>query len=377
MQIFVRWIGPLSICLWLLISCNSTEPPVPPGPRGPLIGDIQILYDTVGGIPIVLVGSGVTNLVVSYERKLQNGQLLDFTPVQHALPVLMEDQLGNQWDVFGYATEGPNAGDRLTVTDAYMGYWFSFGAMFPGAWISGADSIGPPISPPVLSPGWTIPRSSVFAGTGQDVIPALNSPTFIHYKGRDFIDTPFYLDDEDLVVGVRIGETIRLYPHAILDWHEIVNDEIEGQKIAVIYCPFTGTATAWARTLNGTETQFGVSGLLYNNNVIPFDRLTNSRWSQLSGECVNGALIGQKAIAFPVVETTWGTWKMMYNLPEILSDKTGHNWDYTVYPYGDYRTDDQSLSFPLVYDDPRLRRKERVHAIVVDGQAKVYRLGMF
>ncbi|MDZ7646522.1 MAG: DUF3179 domain-containing (seleno)protein [Cytophagales bacterium] len=36
------------------------------------------------------------------------------------------------------------------------------------------------------------------------------------------------------------------------------------------------------KKINGTTTRFGVSGLLYNSNVIPYDRLTNSNWSQIA-----------------------------------------------------------------------------------------------
>ena len=63
---------------------------------------------------------------------------------------------------------------------------------------------------------------------------------------------------------------VKIYPHPILDWHEIINDGIGDKKYALTYCPLTGTSLAWDRTINGQETTFGVSGLLYNTNLMPY-----------------------------------------------------------------------------------------------------------
>ncbi|MDX1617745.1 MAG: DUF3179 domain-containing (seleno)protein, partial [Balneolaceae bacterium] len=52
--------------------------------------------------------------------------------VQGQLPVVMTDQEGNRWDLFGYAVDGPRAGERLTPTLSYSGYWFAWADFFPG-----------------------------------------------------------------------------------------------------------------------------------------------------------------------------------------------------------------------------------------------------
>ena len=84
---------------------------------------------------------------------------------------------------------------------------------------------------------WSIPASEVFdGGVGQDGIPSINQPNFSSVGDINF------LTDDDLVVGVIINGVAKAYPHPILDWHEIVNDEIGGMSVAVTYCPLTGTA---------------------------------------------------------------------------------------------------------------------------------------
>ncbi|MDZ7691925.1 MAG: hypothetical protein U5K69_12490 [Balneolaceae bacterium] len=52
--------------------------------------------------------------------------------MQNNLPVIMKDQEGNRWDLFGYAVEGPREGERLGPTSSYIGYWFAWADLFPG-----------------------------------------------------------------------------------------------------------------------------------------------------------------------------------------------------------------------------------------------------
>jgi hypothetical protein len=132
----------------------------------------------------------------------------------------------------------------------------------------------------------------------------------------------------------------------------------------------------WDREVSGTLTTFGVSGLLYNSNIIPYDRETDSNWSQMLLKAVNGPLKGTPAETFNLFETHWDTWKSMYPETQVLSEETGHTRNYSRYPYGDYKTSN-SLIFPVNNEDDRLHRKERVLGVLVDGRAKAYSIEKF
>ena len=234
-----------------------------------------------------------------------------------------------------------------------------------------------PGSPPLSgnSDTWLIPVDRVLdGGPGKDGIPAISNPKF----SKAF--TTSYLSNKDLVVGVTINGSQKAYPHVILDWHEIVNDQIDDIPIAITYCPLTGTAITWNRDINGTITEFGVSGLLYNSNLIPYDRQTDSNWSQMRMDCVNGPLIGEQVSTFQVVETTWKNWKQMFPNSEVMTLETGFNRNYGRYPYvtsnGDYRVEDY-LIFPVGNVDDRLSEKERVHGILENEEVRVYRFSEF
>ncbi|MEM8524090.1 MAG: DUF3179 domain-containing (seleno)protein [Bacteroidota bacterium] len=365
------------ICLFS--ACKEDITPSVPSPKSPnLKASINIIQDTFQGIPIVLVGSESYNFIVSFESEL-NGESLFFQlpPSNKSLPTIMLDEEGNEWDIFGRAIKGPRQGQQLVSMSSTMGYWFSFSPFFEKVDIYNAPTVEEHSLPKSERSDWLIPFSNILdGGVGFDGIPALVNPEFEAYDFRANPENTFFVDDNNLVVGIRFEEELKLYPHPILDWHEIVNDRIGDQSFALVYCPLTGTTTVWDRDLNGEEVEFGVSGYLHNSNIIPFDRNTESFWSQLYGLSVNGTRQGQKAINLPHLETTWSTWKIIADAPQLVSENTGYSRDYRRYPYGDYRTSN-NLLFPIAYEDNRIPLKERVHAIMGDRYVKVYRFEDF
>ena len=219
---------------------------------------------------------------------------------------------------------------------------------------------------------WLIPSDRVFdGGPGQDGIPSVDNPEFSSVSEINF------LADGALVVGVFSDTEVKAYPHPILDWHEIVNDEIGDKNVAVTYCPLTGTAIGWDRNLNGSKTTFGVSGKLFQTNLIPFDRATESYWSQIRLDCVNGELINTRVNTSPVVETTWETWKAMYPNSLVMNTNTGFSRNYQEFPYGDYRTNNANIIFPVDPLDQRLPSKERVLGVLGDSIHRVYSIDLF
>jgi hypothetical protein len=81
----------------------------------------------------------------------------------------------------------------------------------------------------------------MMVGQGKDGIPSIDEPEFLP------VDQVDYLNENDLVLGLKQGDKIKAYPHAILNWHEIVNDKAGKRSVAVTYCPLTGTGIAWNR----------------------------------------------------------------------------------------------------------------------------------
>ena len=218
---------------------------------------------------------------------------------------------------------------------------------------------------------WLIPSDEVFdGGPGKDGIPSVDNPQFAISADIN------YMQDDDLILGIQVGDEVRGYTHPVLDWHEIINDEINGVPVAITYCPLTGTGIGWDRTINGSATTFGVSGLLYNSNLIPYDRNSDSNWSQMANECVNGILINTPINTRLLVEMPWKTWKEIYPDAKVTTTSTGISRNYGTYPYGNYRTSN-NLNFPVDIDDDRLHKKERVLGVIINGSAVAYQFEKF
>ncbi len=366
----------LSCFSLFLLGCKDQDPDIIPNYSAD--GSSTVILDEFEGVPIVVIGNARNQFMVAYERTLEDGSILDFTVEQRVLPVVMSDSEGNKWNVEGRAVEGPRIGERLTPVNAYIGYWFAWGTMFPGIELFNGASYGGDFVQEQISPGWTIPNGKVLTVLGQDAIPAIDNPKFEEFDLKlSVISEGYFIQDDELVIGVTVDGTTRIYPHSILNWHEIVNDRIGDFYFSLSFCPITGTAVMWERELDGIITTFGVSGLLYNGNVIPYDRNTGSLWSQMKQNCIFGSLVGENMRNVQVLESTWGTWKVLKKNPEVMTTETGFGKDYRVNPYEKYITDHSHLSYPVEYDDERLPRKERVLGIIINGKAKAYQFQDF
>lgn len=194
-------------------------------------------------------------------------------------------------------------------------------------------------------------------GVSEDGIPAIDDPKSMSADEADDL-----LDPGDPVFGVERNGEARAYPQRILVWHEIANDELGGDPIAVTYCPLTGTAQGFERG----DTTFGVSGQLLNSNVVLFDRETESWWSQVLRVGIDGPLAGYELSEFRVVWTTWERWKELYPETTVLSDDTGHARNYRSDPYGSYNPvggyyeQERVIFWTMHHGDDRLRTKDVV-----------------
>lgn len=212
-----------------------------------------------------------------------------------------------------------------------------------------------------------LPRDQILhGGPPRDGIPALSDPKLIKPQAAE------YLEPADRVVGVTLTGQARAYPIAILNWHEIVNDRIGDQRFAVTYCPLCGTAVAFDATIDGKATDFGVSGLLYNSDVLLYDRDTESLWSQILNQSIAGQRVGKKLTAIPISHTTWRDWLDKHPDTLALSDDTGYSRDYRRDPYAGYE-ESRHTYFAVTNRAPEnYHPKEIVVGLGSDGVYKAY-----
>jgi Protein of unknown function (DUF3179) len=127
------------------------------------------------------------------------------------------------------------------------------------------------------------------------------------------------------------------------------------------------------RRVKNKELTFGVSGLLYESNVLLYDHQTESLWSQLQEEGVTGPHTGTRLKALPSVMTTWQVWRAQHPNTLVLSTKTGFPRDYSRSPYEAYAKSPTTM-FPVKHADARLSPKDKVIGVSVGDTHKAYPL---
>jgi hypothetical protein len=196
-------------------------------------------------------------------------------------------------------------------------------------------------------------------GPPKDGIPSVDSPSFAEPAAIDF------LEPGDPVFGVVRDGAVKAYPQKVLVHHEIVNDELGGTNVAVTYCPLTGTVLGFERG----ETTFGVSGRLINNNLVMYDRASETWWPQILGTSIPGPWNEDPPIEslteFGLVWTTWEQWQAAHPDTLVMTTETGSARNYGSDPYGGYNPlsgyyADGDPLFPVTNSDDRFGKKEVV-----------------
>lgn len=215
-----------------------------------------------------------------------------------------------------------------------------------------------------------LPREDIVSGgVPQDGIPAITDPPMTHASESRF------LQPSDRVAGVVIEGDARAYPLKVLTRHEIVNDQVGGTPVAVTYCPLCDSVALFDRRTDEGVLEFGVSGLLFNSNVLMYDRGAGrgGLWSQLMAQGVSGPGSGTQLKPLPVELTTWRDWVERYPDTKILHVEPQQQRDYRRDPYGRYHAS-RNLMFPVKPLSRRLPLKERVLGIWTDAAARAYPL---
>ncbi|MCO4745653.1 MAG: DUF3179 domain-containing protein [Proteobacteria bacterium] len=271
-------------------------------------------------------------------------------------------ETGSRFNLAGQAFEGELADDKLQLgrVPGVTAFWFAWSTHHPGArvWQNGVNNEGESISG---TADCGVPCSEIVSACfgGRNCIPSIDSPDW-----RSADDSLDYLVDDDRVLGIARDGLARAYPLDALWRHEIVNDTWGEWEFSVTYCPLTGSGVLVDGEQEGTAMRFGVSGNLYNSNLVLFDRSTDSLYGQMRQVGFSGERLGSSLQTGALIDTTWGQWRTMYPSTEVLGERHAGS-----YPYGDYREDDTNI-FADNNPDPDPKYPNKSYAIGVIGSTE-------
>lgn len=205
-------------------------------------------------------------------------------------------------------------------------------------------------------------------GPPPDGIPAIDRPVF-----EAILEADEWLGEDWPVMIFENQGDVRAYPLAILIHHEIVNDVVGDEPVAITFCPLCNATIAFKSTLDdGRVLDFGTTGNLRNSDLVMYDRQTKSWWQQFTGEGIVGEMTGTQLEFLPSQIIAWSDFKAGHPDGKVLSRETGFVRNYGRNPYAGYDSINSSPYFPVSGDDGRLRPMERVVAIQLEGMDIAY-----
>ncbi len=176
------------------------------------------------------------------------------------------------------------------------------------------------------------------------------------------------LSEFEFVIGVEIGSDTRAYPINVLSRHEIVNDVVGGTPIAVTYCPLCFTGIVYDRHVDGELLEFGVSGKLVMNDLVMYDRQSDSLWQQILGEGITGRYKGTRLTPIAATQTTWGQWRNAHPDTLVLDKKGSYGGD----GYGGYYSSGSRGVLGGFVSNDLLPPKAFVMGLILDDEPKAY-----
>lgn len=223
-----------------------------------------------------------------------------------------------------------------------------------------------------------------------------------------------WIGEDEPIAVLTIGDETKAYPIQILTWHEIINDTVGGIPVTVSFCPLCNSTIAFDRriplsqttldsllALNSdielsepsteflaeyadlgedadsivklTEVTFGVSGMLFNSNLLMFDTVSSTLWSQMLAEGSVGTLTNTQLLRIPTQILSFSELQDSFPKALVLSRDTGHSRRYGSNPYVGYDLVD---SRPFLFDklvDERMLAKTRIVSIEINNEAVAYK----
>lgn len=220
-----------------------------------------------------------------------------------------------------------------------------------------------------------------FGGVPLGGIPELNDPERVPAAAAD------WMVDDEIVLGVISNGEAVAYPLRILAHHEVANDTIGGDQLAIVYCTLCRSALVFERAVAGRTLTFLTSGLLLNSNKIMYDVETGSLWHHLRGLAIGGDLVGTELQLRSVNHMRWSDWvaenpdTSVLTLPKatFFDDPERPPLAFDYRPGEAYRSyyQDEDLWFPVLDTPETFALKTEVVGITRNGDSVAFDVAAF
>lgn len=195
--------------------------------------------------------------------------------------VMYDRQTGSLWSqLLGVAVEGKMKGTQLEYLPSWQTTWGEWKSRHP-------DTLA-------LRKGYSgdyDPYESYYTSGSSGVI------------GRSNLAVEGDLYAKEFVIGIEVNGEAVAYPFSALNQRPIINDEIGGVAVLVVFDKDSAAGAVFDRTYNGETLTFSST-----KELVLTDDLTGSTWDGITGTALDGPLAGTSLTRLKSTTIFWFGW---------------------------------------------------------------------
>ena len=207
--------------------------------------------------------------------------------------VMYDRQTNTFWSqLLGEAVEGPMRGTKLDFIESLQTTWAEWKELHPD----------------------TLALEKTYKGA-FDGYAGYYEGDFAGVIGETHRDDR--LNTKQFVVGVALGDAAKAYPFGRMNEEPVINDELNGQPLLVVFDARSATGVVFGRKVDERvltfkqETPGGIS------EARLMDEETETIWDAFSGEALEGPLAGAQLERIKSTSSFWFGWKDFYPETEV------------------------------------------------------------
>jgi hypothetical protein len=252
-----------------------------------LLSNHEIVNDIVGGDPVMITWCPLCFTAIVFDRVVA-GQELTFGVSGYLSDnnlVMYDHRTNTLWSqVAGEAIRGAHRGEQLAVRPSLMTSWGEWRAAYPETQVLSAVALG------------------TNAGDVFDPYAGYYTTSFAGVTG--WANPNDLLPAKELVVGLIIGQEARAYPLALIREIGLVQDELGGVPLLLVYEPALGSVFVYRRDTG----QGALNFVLAATEGQVQDEETGAAWDIRSGRALEGTLAGGDLVRLAAPLVYWFAW---------------------------------------------------------------------
>ena len=266
----------------------------------------EIVNDVVGGTPICVTLCPLTGTGLVFDTADDNGDAFELGVSGLLLNnnLIMYDRRDNTLypQIFSTAVDGPRQGETLSLLPVVETNWNTWVRLHPDTRVVAGGTYS--VDRYSRYPYGNYRTDDFFLLFGLNPRQSANPNPFATTHGA-----------KDMVLGVRLDGEARAYPFDNMGRQAVINDDLGGVDIVVVWDRDSNIALPFARAVDGQSLTFD----LEEHGAWPLglrDRETGTLWN-VEGVALEGPLRGQRLTQVPAHNSFWFAWVTFWQNTDV------------------------------------------------------------